>query len=195
MAGPTDNINYVLTVGDKLRPGTIYWCAGSNLDAWPDTNQADLTDPSEALVNVAMAAGYAVVFTIKRGFVYTPNFFNALATVTGTSGSTWTQQATTISVAFSFRGAWRSRAAETSSSASMTGFTGRAAGQPPFRSPTRIFIPCLCMRDRRLSRWCATEKRTIRRTIRSQKDSSSRSRTATSTMTTPMLSAATSLPT
>ena len=44
-----------------------------------------------------MAAGYAVVFTIKRGFVYTPNFFNALATVTGTSGSTWTQQATTIS--------------------------------------------------------------------------------------------------
>ena len=84
-------------VGDKLRPGTIYWCAGSNLDSWPDTNQADLTDPSEALVNVAMAAGYAVVFTIKRGFVYTPNFFNALATVTGTSGSTWTQQATTIS--------------------------------------------------------------------------------------------------
>ena len=97
MAGPTDNINYVLMVGDKLRPGTIYWCAGSNLDSWPDTNQADLTDPSEALVNVAMAAGYAVVFTIKRGFVYTPNFFNALATVTGTSGSTWTQQATTIS--------------------------------------------------------------------------------------------------
>ena len=97
MAGPTDNINYVLMVGDKLRPGTIYWCAGSNLDAWPVTNQADLTDPSEALVNVAMAAGYAVVFTIKRGFVYTPNFFNALATVTGTSGSTWTQQATAIS--------------------------------------------------------------------------------------------------
>ena len=97
MAGPTDNINYVLAVGDKLRPGTIYWCAGSNLDAWPVTNQADLTDPSEALVNVAMAAGYAVVFTIKRGFVYTPNFFNALATVTGTSGSTWTQQATAIS--------------------------------------------------------------------------------------------------
>jgi len=97
MAGPTDNINYVLAVGDRLRPGTIYWCAGSNLDSWPQTNQADLTDPSEALVNVAMAAGYAVVFTIKRGFVYTPNFFNALATVTGTSGSTWTQQATTIS--------------------------------------------------------------------------------------------------
>ena len=97
MFGPTDNINYVLAVGDKLRPGTIYWCEGSNIDSWPDTNQADLTDPSEALVNGAMAGGYAVVFTIKRGFVYTANFFNALATVTGTSGSTWTQQATSIS--------------------------------------------------------------------------------------------------
>jgi hypothetical protein len=97
MFGPTDNINYVLAVGDKLRPGTIYWCGGSNIDSWPQTNQADLTDPSEALVNGAMAAGYAVVFTIKRGFVYTANFFNALATVTGTSGSTWTQQATSIS--------------------------------------------------------------------------------------------------
>jgi hypothetical protein len=96
MFGPTDNINYVFAVGDPLRRGTIYWCSGSNIDAWPDTNQADLTDPSEPLVNGAMAGGYAVVFTIKRGFVYTANFFNALATITGTSGSTWTAQATTI---------------------------------------------------------------------------------------------------
>jgi hypothetical protein len=96
MFGPTDNINYAFQLGDPLRPGTIYWSSGGNLDAWPDTNQADLTDPSEALVNGAMAGGYAVIFTIKRGFVYTANFFNALATVTGTSGSTWTQQATTI---------------------------------------------------------------------------------------------------
>ena len=96
MFGPTDNINYAFAVGDPLRPGTIYWSSGSNLDAWPDTNQADLTDPSEALVNGAMAGGYAVIGTIKRVFVYTANFFNALATVTGTSGSTWTQQATTI---------------------------------------------------------------------------------------------------
>ena len=95
--GPTDNINFVFAVGDPLRPGTIYWCEGSNLDAWPDTNQFDLTDPSEALVNGAMTGGYAAVFSIKRGWVMTPNFFNALANVTGTSGSTWTAQDAGIS--------------------------------------------------------------------------------------------------
>jgi hypothetical protein len=97
MFGPTDNINYIFAVGDPLRPGTVYWCGGSNLDAWPDTNQFDLTDPSEALVNGAMTGGYAAIFSIKRGWVMTPNFFNALATVTGTSGSTWTAQDAGIS--------------------------------------------------------------------------------------------------
>lgn len=96
LGGPTDNINYVFGVGDPNRPGTLYWCAGSNLDAWPDTNQMDVTDPSEPLVNVVMSAGLGVVFSIKRAWVIYPNFFNALATVTGTSGSTWTLQATAI---------------------------------------------------------------------------------------------------
>lgn len=96
IAGPTDNINYVFGVGDPNRPGTLYWCAGSNLDAWPDTNQQDVTDPSEPLVNVVMSAGLGVLFSIKRAWVIYPNFFNALATVTGTSGSTWTLQATAI---------------------------------------------------------------------------------------------------
>lgn len=94
--GPTDNINYIFGVGDPLRPGVLYWCKGSNLDSAPDTNQLEMTDPSEALVNGAMSGGLAVVFSIKRGWVLLPNFFNALATVTGTSGSTWTQQAIPI---------------------------------------------------------------------------------------------------
>lgn len=97
MFGPTDNINYVFGVGDELRPGTLYWCNGSNLDSWADTNQFDITDPSEALVNGAMSGGRAVIFSIKRGWVLDANFFNALATVTGTSGSTWTAQDAGIS--------------------------------------------------------------------------------------------------
>jgi hypothetical protein len=96
LAGPTDNINYVFGVGDPNRPGTLYWCAGSNLDAWPDTNQMDVTDPSEPLVNVVLSGGLGVLFSIKRAWFIYPNFFNALATVTGTSGSTWTVQATSI---------------------------------------------------------------------------------------------------
>ena len=95
--GPTDNINYTFGVGDPLRPGTLYWCKGSNLDSWPDTNQMDVTDPSEALVNGAMAGGRGVLFSIKRAWVIMPNFFNALATVTGVSGSTFTLQDTSIS--------------------------------------------------------------------------------------------------
>lgn len=94
--GTTDNVIYVFGVGDPNRPGTIYWCKGSNLDSAPDTNQQDITDPSEALVNGAMSSGLGVVFSIKRAWVALPNFFNALATVTGTQGSTWTFQSTGI---------------------------------------------------------------------------------------------------
>ncbi len=97
MFGPTDNINYVFAVGDPLRPGTLYWCNGSNLDSWAQTNQFDITDPSEALVNGAMSGGFGVLFSIKRGWVMTPNFFNALANVTGTSGSTWTSEDASMS--------------------------------------------------------------------------------------------------
>ena len=94
--GPTDNINFMFGVGDPLRPGTLYWCKGSNLDSAPDTNQMDVTDPSEPLVNGAMAGGRGVLASIRRFWVIMPNFFNAEATATGTTGSTWTLQATSI---------------------------------------------------------------------------------------------------
>lgn len=94
--GPTDNINFAFQVGDPLRPGTLYWSKGSNLDSWPDTNQMDVTDPSEPLINGAMSGGLGVLFSNKRAWIIVPNFFNALATVTGTQGSTWTLQATSV---------------------------------------------------------------------------------------------------
>jgi hypothetical protein len=94
--GPTDNINFTFAVGDPLRPGTLYWCKGSNLDSAPDTNQQDVTDPGEPLVNGAMSGGRGVLFSIKRAWVIMPNFYNALSTATGTQGSQWTLQATSI---------------------------------------------------------------------------------------------------
>jgi hypothetical protein len=94
--GPTDNINFTYGVGDPINSGVLYWCAGSNLDAAPQTNQLNVTDPSEPLVNGAMSGGRGVLFSIKRAWVIMPNFFNALATVTGTIGSTWTLQDTSI---------------------------------------------------------------------------------------------------
>ena len=94
--GPTDNINFIYGVGDPLRPGTLYWCEGSNLDSAPDTNQQDVTDPNEALVNGCMSGGSGVLFSDKRAWLIVPNFYNALATATGTVGSTWSLQETGI---------------------------------------------------------------------------------------------------
>jgi hypothetical protein len=94
--GPTDNINFVFGVGDPLRPGTLYWCKGNNLDSAPDTNQLDVTSPSEVLVNGAMSGGRGVLFSTERAWLIMPNFFNALATVQGTVGSTWTLQESSI---------------------------------------------------------------------------------------------------
>ena len=95
--GPTDNINFTFGVGDPLRPGTLYWCKGSNLDSAPDTNQLDVTDPSETLVNGAMSAGRGVLFSIRRAWVIMQNFASVTATVTGESGTAWILQATSIS--------------------------------------------------------------------------------------------------
>lgn len=96
LAGPTDNINYAAAVGDNYRPGTFYWSKGSNLDSWPDTNQLEATDPGEPLNNVILSGGRMVLGSIKRFWVVMANFFNAVATVTGVEGSTFTLQATSI---------------------------------------------------------------------------------------------------
>lgn len=90
--GPTDNVNFAFGVGDKLRPGVMYWYEGNNLDAAPQTNQEDITDPNESLINGAMAGGKGVVFSEKRAWMILPNFFNAEATSEGVSGSTWSLQ-------------------------------------------------------------------------------------------------------
>jgi len=94
--GPTDNINFEYGVGDPLRPGTLYWSKGSNLDSAPDTNQLDVTDPSEPLVNGAISGGLGVLFSIRRAWIIEPNYYNATATAQGVSGTTWSLQVSQI---------------------------------------------------------------------------------------------------
>jgi hypothetical protein len=96
MFGITDNIVFAYALGDPLRRGVLYWCAGGNLDAAPDTNQEDVVSGSEVLVGGAMSSGRGVLMSDLRGWTILPNFFNALATATGTQGSTWTLQASSI---------------------------------------------------------------------------------------------------
>lgn len=90
--GPTDNVAFFFGVGDPLRPGTLYWSKGNNPDSAPDTNQQDVTSPSEPLQNGVIVNGIGLVMSTERGFLIYPNFFNALATVQGTVGATWTIQ-------------------------------------------------------------------------------------------------------
>src|SRR5512146_997353 len=89
MWGPTDNVNFMFACGDPLRPGVLYWTKGNNPDSAPDTNQQDVTSPSEPLLNGCIVGGIGMVFSTERAWLIYPNFFNALATVTGTAGSTW----------------------------------------------------------------------------------------------------------
>jgi hypothetical protein len=95
--GPSDNIPYACACGDEINQGTMYWCAGNNLDAAPETNQLAVTDPSESLVNGIYVGGKGMLATIKRIVAVLPNFFNALATATGTVGSAWSVRTTGIS--------------------------------------------------------------------------------------------------
>ena len=94
--GPTDNVNFFFGCGDPLRPGTLYWSKGNNPDSAPDTNQQDVTSPSEPLINGCIVAGLGWVASNQRAWLILPNFFNALATVEGTVGSTWTLQESSL---------------------------------------------------------------------------------------------------
>jgi hypothetical protein len=90
--GPTDNVAFFFGCGDPLRPGTLYWSKGNNPDAAPETNQQDVTSPSEPLQNGCIVNGIGMVFSTERAWLIFPNFFNAFATVSGTQGSTWSLQ-------------------------------------------------------------------------------------------------------
>jgi hypothetical protein len=94
--GPTDNVNFCFGVGDPLRPGTLYWCKGSNLDAAPDTNQTEVCSPAEPLVNGAIAGGLGVLFSIKRAWLIVPSSGSAVAAATGTIGNIWNLQESSI---------------------------------------------------------------------------------------------------
>lgn len=85
--GPTDNTGFFFAVGDPLRPGTLYFTKGNNPDSAPDTNQIEVTSPSEPLINGCILNGLGMVFSTERAWWIYPQFANVLATVIGTVGS------------------------------------------------------------------------------------------------------------
>lgn len=85
--GPTDNTSYMFACYDPLRPGTLYFTKGNNPDSAPDTNQIEVTSPSEPLMNGDIVRGISMVFSTERCWLCYPTFTTALATVSGVSGS------------------------------------------------------------------------------------------------------------
>lgn len=85
--GPTDNTGFFFSVGDPLRPGTLYFTKGNNPDSAPDTNQIEVTSPSEPLMNGCILNGLGMVFSTERAWWIYPQFANVLATIVGTIGS------------------------------------------------------------------------------------------------------------
>jgi hypothetical protein len=87
MWGPTDNSAYMFACYDQLRPGTLYFTKGNNPDSAPDTNQIEVTSPSEPLMNGYIIGGIGQVFSPERAWWIIPTFITALATVSGVAGS------------------------------------------------------------------------------------------------------------
>lgn len=85
--GPTDNTGFIFGCGDSLRPGTLYFTKGNNPDSAPDTNQIEVTSPSEPLMNGCVVGGLSLVFSTERAWLIYPNFTSALSTVIGLVGS------------------------------------------------------------------------------------------------------------
>lgn len=84
--GPTDNTAYMFACADPLRPGTLYFTKGNNPDSAPDTNQIEVTSPSEPLMNGCIINGIGMVFSTERAWLIYPTFATALATVSGVEG-------------------------------------------------------------------------------------------------------------
>ena len=68
MWGPTDNSAYLFACYDQLRPGTLYYTKGNNPDSAPDTNQIEVTSPSEPLMNGYIIGGIGQVFSTERAW-------------------------------------------------------------------------------------------------------------------------------
>jgi hypothetical protein len=66
------------------------------LDSAPDTNQQEICSPAEPLINGAIAGGLGVLFSIKRAWLIVPSSGSAVATATGTVGSIWNLQESSI---------------------------------------------------------------------------------------------------
>lgn len=89
--GPTPDNGGSFYFGlDPLNTGQLVWSKGNNFDSAPDTNRLDVTSGSEVLMNGVITSELSAVFSTERFWLIYPNFADAVATVTGVTGTQWT---------------------------------------------------------------------------------------------------------
>ncbi len=70
---PSGGPIFILGCGDPLNPGTVYWSNGNDADSSALTNSAEVTDPSEPLVNGIIFDGRCYVWSTRRMFEGIPD--------------------------------------------------------------------------------------------------------------------------
>jgi len=75
---------------DPLNPGDLLTSLGNNFDSAPSSQRLYICSPSEGLQNGIVTSELHVVFSPERFWLLYPNFSDAVATVTGTTGPLWT---------------------------------------------------------------------------------------------------------
>ena len=75
---------------DPLNPGDLLTSTGNNFDSASGSQRLYVCSPSEGLVNGIVTSELHVVFSPERFWLLYPNFSDAVATVTGTTGPLWT---------------------------------------------------------------------------------------------------------
>jgi hypothetical protein len=86
--GP-DATGYIHGCGDTNQPEAYVWTKAYNGDSAPQTNRLLLSTPSEALMGGELVNGVSMVFSTQRAWLMMPNFADAQATTSGTTGSQW----------------------------------------------------------------------------------------------------------
>ena len=75
---------------DPLNPGDLLTSTGNNFDSASGSQRLYICSPSEGLQNGIVTSELHVVFSPERFWLLYPNFSDAVATVTGTTGPLWT---------------------------------------------------------------------------------------------------------
>lgn len=85
--GPDDS-GVLYALGDRNRPGHVYYSKPNQPGSWPAANRVEVTSPSDSLLNGCIYGGQGYVFTYHRMFALIPNLRTQGAVASQSTGCT-----------------------------------------------------------------------------------------------------------